>query len=342
MTENNRFQLLLAVAVLVLLLCVTTAYLTYPAISGSEKRLKVSLLYRGSRADAFNDMALTGAAKARLFGDKVSIREVKTLEAGNNQEFALRLQAQSQADLIVCVGYDYTDAVRRVAQEYPKTRYVVIDGYIPDLTQASNITCVRFSEKEGAFLMGTAAALRSTSGIIGFIGGVDNDFMRNFENGYTAGARYINPHIQVLVDYIGANSSAFYNPERAFGLSVAQFAAGADVIFHAAGASGLGVLEAAVGQKKLMIGVDSDQSLSARDDQRPYILTSMVKRVDSAVYRTIDLAIHHSLPGGYYDFGLKQSGIDYAENEYNAALLQPLKPTLDEIKQKIIEKTIRF
>lgn len=337
MTENTRTHGVLFVAACILIVCIASAYSSYLAIPVAEKRLKVSVLYRGGRADAYNDMALSGAARAaKAFGQNVAVREVKTLDYGNNQEFVLRLQAQSEADVIICVGYDYVEAVRKVAPEYPHIRYVIIDGYIPQLTSADYITCVLFKEREGAFLVGAAAALRSQTGVVGFIGGADTDFVHVFEDGYTDGARYINPSIRVLAEYVGKNGSAFNNPDKAFQLALAQYANGADIVFHAAGSSGLGVLEAAASQKHFMIGVDSDQSLSARSEQRPYILTSMVKRVDAAVFNSIEQALTGSLAGGYYEFGLKEGGVDYAVNDYNHLVLEPMKPTLDEIKKKIV------
>ena len=338
MTENVRIRLVLSLVVLLVIVCASAVYYyTYRSFQDSGQRLKVSVLYRGGRGDAYNDMALTGAYRTvKAFRDRVAVREVKTLDYGNNQEFILRLQAQSEAYLIICVGYDYVDAVRAVAKEYPRTKYVVVDGYIPRLIPEDNITCIMFREREGAFLMGAAAALRSQTGIIGFLGGAHSTFIQIFENGYLAGARYIKPEITVLADYIGEDGRAFNDPEKAFQLSVSQYAAGADVIFHAAGASGLGLLDAAASQRRLMIGVDSDQSLTAHGEQRQYILTSMMKRVDNAVYNVIDRAVHGSLHGGYYEFGLKEGGIGYAENQYNSPLLQPIKSAIEEIRKKII------
>ena len=188
--------------------------------------------------------------------------------------------------------------------------------------------------------MGTAAALNSKTGIVGFIGGVNTNHIQNIEQGYTSGARYINPTIQVLSNFIGEDGKAFNNPEKAFQLSLSQFSSGADVIFHASGASGLGLIDAAVSQNKLMIGIDSDQSLSASINQRPYIITSMIKAVDNVVYNMIGRAMGGSLQGGYYDFGLKESGVGYAENKHNASLLQPIKPILEDVKKKIIEGEI--
>lgn len=338
MTENVRIRLVLSLVVLLVIVCVSAVYYyTYRSFQDSGQRLKVSILYRGGRGDAYNDLALAGAYRTvKAFNGSVAVREVKTLDYGSNQEFILRLQAQSAADLIICVGYDYVDAVRAVAKEYPRTRYVLVDGYIPRLIPEDNITCIMFREREGAFLMGAAAALRSHTGIVGFLGGARTGFIQIFEQGYLAGARYIKPDITVLADYIGEDGRAFNDPEKAFQLSVSQYAAGADVIFHAAGASGLGLLDAAASQHRLMIGVDSDQSLTAHGEQRQYILTSMLKRVDNAVYNVIDRAVHGSLHGGYYEFGLKEGGIDYAESQYNASLLQPIKGTIEDIKSRII------
>ena len=165
--------------------------------------------------------------------------------------------------------------------------------------------------------------------------------IEKFETGYIAGARYSKPDIVVFSDYIGTTGDAFKDPVKGKELALKQLGAGADILFHASGASGLGVLEAITAQRRFFIGVDSDQSLNASESQRPYILTSMLKRVDVAVQDTIRKLAGKTFQGGYQEFGLQQNGVTYADNEYNRTLMAPLKPRLEEIKAKILTGEIK-
>ena len=297
----------------------------------------------GGRGDnSFNDMAYAGLERAmQEFGDKVTVKYFEPSSGGDNLELLLRLQGQSKANLVIGVGIMFADPIKKVARDFPNTKFAVIDGFIPNITTESNITCFQFREQEGSFLMGAAAALKSNNGKVGFVGGMLNPVIERFEAGYIAGAKHINPQIIVLSDYIGTNAGAFVNPDKGNELALNQYANGANIVYHASGASGLGVIAAAESQKKLVIGVDSDQSLTSPIEQRHYILTSMIKRVDTAIYDAIKLAVNKELKGGYEEFGLKEGGIGYAENEYNKALLADIKNKLEETKTNIIDGSIK-
>ena len=190
-----------------------------------------------------------------------------------------------------------------------------------------------FQEHEGAYVIGAIAAMTSKTGKIGFVGGMDIPLIRRFEMGYEAGAKKINPGIAIIANYVGVTSEAWNNPPKGKELAVSQYEGGADVIFAAAGASGLGVFDAAEDKKKFAIGVDSNQ-----DWTKPgLILTSMLKRVDEAVYSTIEEAKAGKFAGGVKWFGLANKGVDYSFDQYNAKILtEPVRKRADELKAEII------
>lgn len=315
-----------------------------PLAAEGSKKVKVGLVFDvGGRGDkSFNDAAYAGLEKARGdFGDKVEIKYLEPAGGGENREQLVRLLAQEKYDVIFGVGFIFTETIAKVAKEFPQTKFGLVDGYVPDLKDSSNISCLLFKDHEGSFLVGAAAALKSKSGKVGFVGGMQIPTIEKFEAGYMSGAKFVNPNIEVVSDYIGTTGEAFKDPVKGKELALKQIKYGVDVVYHASGASGIGVLEAAASQKALAIGVDSDQSLTATETQRPYILTSMLKRVDTAVYNTIKSVIDKNFKGGYQEFGLKDNGVTYAENEYNKSLINDIKTRLEEIKGKIISGEIK-
>ena len=316
-----------------------------PAKQPEAKKLRVGLVFDvGGRGDkSFNDGAYAGLEAARKeLGDRLEIKVLEPAGSGDNREQLLRLLAQEKSDLVFGVGFMFTDAIRKVAKDFPQTKFVLVDGYIPDLKPESNIVCLLYRDQEGAFLVGAMAAMKSSSGKIGFIGGMQIPLIEKFEAGYTAGARYAKPDIVVRADYVGTTSLAFKDPVKGKELALRQLSAGVDVLFAAAGSSGLGALDAVVAQKKMFIGVDSDQSLNATPEQRPFILTSMLKRVDVAVQETIRQVAAAAFKGGYREFGLRENGVGYADNEYNRAVVAPYKSKLEEIRNRILAGDIKI
>lgn len=308
------------------------------------KKIKVGLVFDvGGRGDlSFNDSAYAGLEKAQKeFGDKIEVKYLEPSAGGENREQLMRLLAEDGYNLIFGVGFMFTDHIAKVSQEFPDVKFGLIDGFIDGLKDDSNVSCLLFKEQEGSFLVGAAAALKSKTGKVGFVGGMKSPLIERFEVGYLAGAKYINPKIGTMVDYIGTTGDAFKDPVKGKELALKQFKAGADVVYHASGASGIGVIEAATGEKKLAIGVDSDQSLSAKEDQRKYILTSMLKRVDISVYDTIKAYIDGNFKGGYQIFGLAEDGVGYAVNDYNKSMISDIEPKLEELKQKVIKGEIK-
>jgi basic membrane protein A len=290
---------------------------------------KVGLvLDRGGRDDkSFNASAYEGASAAK---DKLGIH-LRYVEATDENSFEpmLRAFAQRDYDLIIGVGFAQKDAIAKVAAQFPQKHFAIVDSEV-DLP---NVRSLMFEEHQGAYLIGAIAAMVSKTGKIGFVGGMDVPLIRRFQLGYEAGAKKINPQITVLSNFCGVTPDAWNNPPKAKELALAQYEDGADVIFAAAGASGFGVFDAAEEKQKLAIGVDSNQNWI----KPGFILTSMLKRVDLAVYSTIEDAQAGKFTGGVKRFGLADKGVDYAVDQYNDKLLpQSVRARVDQLKADII------
>ena len=296
--------------------------------------LKVGLvLDKGGKDDkSFNSAAYAGATKAQKeFGI-----DLKYVEATDNNavESLHRAFAHKDFDLIIGIGFAQGEAVKKVAAQFPKLKFAIIDSEI----KAPNVRSLLFEEHEGSFLVGALAAMKSKTGKIGFVGGMDIPLIRRFAMGYEAGAKYVNPKISITQNFIGVTGEAWNNPPKAKELAVSQITQGVDVIFVAAGASGAGVFDAAEENKKFAIGVDSNQNW-----MRPgVVLTSMIKGVDVAVYDTIKTTQEGKFTPGVFRFGLKNKGVDYALDSYNEKLITPeMKKQVEEIRVKIIAGKIK-
>lgn len=294
---------------------------------------KVGLvLDKGGKDDkSFNASAYEGATKAQKeLGIEFKYVEANDLNALENLH---RSFASKDFDLIIGIGFSQTDAIKKIANNFPNKKFVLVDG---ELNQP-NVRSLLFEEHEGSYLIGAIAALHSKNKI-GFIGGMDIPLIRRFEMGYQAGAKKINPKIQLVSNFIGISGEAWNNPAKAKELALAQYNSGVDVIFVAAGASGSGVFDAAEEKKKLAIGVDSNQNW-----MKPgYILTSMLKRVDVAVYNVIQESKQGKFQSGITRFGLKDKGIDYSLDQHNEKILLPeTRKKADELKKQIIEGKIQ-
>jgi basic membrane protein A len=201
-----------------------------------------------------------------------------------------------------------------------------------------NMVALKFREEEGAFLVGALAALRSYAHAVGFVGGMDIPLIHKFEAGYKAGVQYVCPNCKVMVGYAGMTGDSFKNPAKGKELALAQYAAGADIVFHAAGTTGLGVFEAAREQDKLAIGVDSDQWNEAPG----HILTSMTKEVDVSVLETVRRVRDGQWRGGVQQFGLKEKAVDYVYDAHNQALVTELvRARVEQLRGKIIAGEIK-
>lgn len=347
--------------VCVSLLAIATLFLAVPAChvpdvpaSESAGKIKVGIVFDiGGKDDrSFNAAAWTGVkcAETGKNADGTDCGKpplgivLRDVEPGNptSIEPAMRAFAERGYDLIIGVGFAQSPIMEKVAKDYPNINFAIVDGFI----DAPNVAPLLFAEHEGSYLVGMIAARTSKTGIIGFIGGVDIPLIHKFQKGYEEGALAANPNIKVLGNYVGVTDSAWNNPGKGKELSLAQIDRGADVIFTAAGNSGLGAFDAVEQAQKdpnapathFVIGVDSNQNYI----KPGFVLTSMVKRVDNAVYAIIQDKVQGKFKGGPHFYGLQNDGIAFALDKYN----QPLIPqaTIDEVnaaKQKIISGQIK-
>jgi basic membrane protein A len=272
----------------------------------------------------------------------ITLRDVEP-GSPNNIEPAMRAFAERGFDLVIGVGFAQGPIMEVVARDYPNVQFAIIDGVIFDddgKTPRKNVASLVFEEHEGSYLVGLLAAKASRTGTVGFVGGMDIPLIRRFAKGYEQGARSVNPGIRFVENYVGVTDSAWNNPGKGKELALAQMGKGADVIFAAAGNSGLGVFDAVeqAGMengraRRLAIGVDSNQN-----GVKPgYVLTSMVKRVDTAVYDIIREVVVGRFAGGFHVNGLETDGVGYSLDDYNRPLLSPdALAAVEEAKQKIV------
>jgi basic membrane protein A and related proteins len=262
---------------------------------------------------AFVDAARKGAAKARHdFTIQYSEHNVRSSDT-----IAVQLEklAKAGSNPIIAVGYQNVLPVLNLAEKYPRTHFVVIDGLVPPLFP--NVQSIIFKDHEGAFLVGMLAAYASKSGHIGFIGGMDIPLIRNFAHGFSQGIHYVNKNATLSMDMVGRDQSAWSNTTRAEAIAKQQFSDGIDVIFAAAGGAGMGVLKAAHASSNLAIGVDSNQNGSYPGS----VLTSMIKRVDVAVYKTLKATQRAQWSPGIKYLGIYDGALDFAVDSNNRNLL---------------------
>jgi len=287
----------------------------------------------GGRGDkSFNDQAYAGLERAQK---ELGIT-FHTLETGEgaDREAAMRQLAAGDASLIFGVGFLFSDDIRKLAVEFPNKKFACIDYTVnPGDTLPPNLVALKFKEEEGSYLVGALAGLLTKTGKVGFVGGMQIPLIKKFEAGYVAGAHAVNPSAQVLIKYAGTTGSAFKDPTKGKELGLAEYNQGADIIYHASGSTGLGVFEAARERDKLAIGVDSDQ----HDEAPGHILTSMVKRVDVAVFDTIRQTVEGHWQGGVRVFGLAQDGVTWVYDDRNKALIpDAAKAKVDSLRAEIV------
>jgi basic membrane protein A and related proteins len=260
---------------------------------------------------SFNEAAYNGAERFKK-ETGIAYREFEvTAEAQREQ--ALRNMARRGSTIIVGIGFSQASGMEKVAKEFPNLKFAIVDAVV-DLPNVSSIV---FKEHEGSFLVGMAAAMASKTGKVGFVGGMDIPLIRRFALGYEEGAKYVNPKIEVFQNMTGTTPAAWNDPTRGGELARSQFDRGADVVFAAAGATGLGVLQAAKDKGRLAIGVDSNQ-----DHIHPgTILTSMIKRVDLAVYETFKRVRESLWQPGVRSLGVAEGGVGYSVDQYNRLLM---------------------
>lgn len=297
--------------------------------------LRVGLVYDiGGRGDqSFNDAAFAGLTKAEEeLG--VEIKDLEPSAGGEDREELLRTLAEDGYDMIIGVGFAFAEAMGAVTADFPDTTFAIIDDAS---VEAGNLTSLVFAEEQGSFLVGAAAALTSTTGKLGFIGGVEVDLIKKFQAGFVAGAAEVNPDATVDVKYISQppDFSGFNDPAKGKEIAQGHYDGGADVIYHAAGGSGGGLFEAALEKGDVWaIGVDSDQYLTAEPAVQGTILTSMLKRVDVAVFEAVKAFSEGTLEPGAQVFDLSNDGVGYATS--GDFLSEDIIAQLEELKAKII------
>ncbi len=250
------------------------------------------------------------------------------------REQAFRRMAQKGANPIIAIGFTQASALEKVAKEFPQLKFAIVDMVV----NLPNVQSVVFKEQEGSFLAGMAAAMASKSGKVGFIGGMDVPLIRRFQCGYEQGAKYANPKAETLANMTGTTPAAWSDPTRGGELARNQFSRGVDVIFAAAGGTGVGVYQAAKDQGRLAIGVDSNQNHLHPGT----MLSSMVKRVDVAVFQIARSVKDSSWKSGVQVLGLKENGVALAMDEHNAKLITPeMKKKLDAAQADIVAGRIK-
>jgi basic membrane protein A len=339
---NGRLRLAAAVAVVTLGLAACgsddTGSGTDTAAPDSAGDVKVGLAYDiGGRGDqSFNDSAAAGLDKAKEeLGIEATEAEAGQGESDAAKEERLRVLADSGHDPIIGVGFAYSAALGKVAPEFPDITFAIID----DAVEGENISNLLFAEHEGSFLVGAAAALKSKTNNVGFIGGVQVPLISKFEVGFAEGAKAVKPDIEVQSVYLTQppDFTGFGDPAKGRTAAQGMFDAGADVVYHAAGGSGSGLFEAAKAAGGLAIGVDSDQFETAAPDVQDVILTSMVKRVDVAVFDFLTSVTEGDVEAGPLVYDLEQGGVDYS---VSGGQVDDIKAQLDEYKQKIVSGEI--
>ena len=338
------------------------------AVSAAPKA-KIGLVFdlAGRGDNSFNDSAYNGLvnlAKAYKgwidgdpskvnFGSDVQIKYAEPKGGGQDRETLMRALAEDGYNPIFGIGFAFGDSIAKVAKDFPETHFVGIDVYLPDLAADGNILCAGFTENEGSFLVGALAAYKANGKKIGFMGGVDIGLIHRFENGFRAGAMYVNPAYRkdgsILVQYISKEFSGFNDPKGGYDVAMNLYKQGAVIVYHAAGGSGDGLFKAAMETKNIGIGVDSDQALvyagatdTAVQGRAKFVLTSMLKRVDNAVFAIgKEFMEKGTIEGGYRTFNLATDGVGYAVNKLNKANLDPYAARMQALRTKIISGAIK-
>jgi len=307
--------------------------------SNEKRSFKVGIVFSiGGLGDkSYNDSAYQGVQlAAKNLGIEYDYIEPSTnidseVKLGSNH---LRQYAKENYDLVIATGFLYKDACEQVAKEYPNVKFVIIDS----IADSPNITGLIFKSEEGSFLVGSLAGLVTKTNTIGYIGAQDTEIFKNFQDGYEQGIGLVNPKAKVIKKYVDG-SNPFLVPDRGYELTNELIDQGADVIYTVAGATGIGSIEACKNRGVYAIGVDTDQDYI----QKGTVITSMVKRIDKAVYDSIELAVYGKLKPGILEFGVANGGIDTSEYLYTKSQL-PIGALekINQIKKDIISGEIKI
>ena len=306
-----------------------------PSASGNagESTAHIGIVFTqaGLGGNSFNDLALDGVRRAaEELG--VTYDQVEPKSVADEEIIQDEMASSGEYDLIICVGDEQVDALNNVASVYTDQRFALLDA----TSQLDNVASYSCKAQEGSFMVGALAALAKQERIdsrlsegdtVGFIGGVDNPLINQFAAGYQAGAAYVNPNVNVLIDYVGG----FNDPTTARTIANTFFEKGADVIFHAAGASGMGLFQAAEEKGFVSIGVNLNQNTIAPD----YIMASMLKRLDNCAYHAIASVVNGTYTGENQILGLSDGGVDFTVDGSNIEVPAEVLARLDEIRERI-------
>ncbi|WP_172330502.1 BMP family protein [Mangrovicoccus sp. HB161399] len=280
---------------------------------------------------SFNESAYTGAQ--RYITEKGGSYKETELQSEAQREQSMRRMAESGANPVITIGFMNISVLDKIAPDYPEVNFAIIDGVVDQ----PNVKSVVFEEHQGSFLVGVLAAMATKTGTVSFVGGMDVPLISKFACGYAQGVKAVKPDAKVIVNMTGTTPAAWNDPVKGAELTRAQIAQGSDVVYAAAGGTGVGVLQAAADEGIYSIGVDSNQNYMHPGS----VLTSMLKRVDNAVYQIFDEGATDSFVPGIQVMGLKNQGVDWALDEYNADLITPeMKATVEATKEKIIDGEI--
>lgn len=292
-----------------------TAFAVLMASAATAAEIKPALVYDlGGKFDkTFNESAATGAEKFKA-DTGIAYRDFE-IQNDQQREQAMRNFARRGSNPIIVIGFSQGSALEKVAKEFPGTNFAIIDMVV-DLP---NVRSIVFKEHEGSYLVGLLAAMASKTKKVGFVGGMDIPLIRKFACGYAQGVKSVSADIEIFQNMTGTTGAAWTDPVKGGELARSQFGRGADVVFHAAGATGIGVLQAAADSGMLAIGVDSNQN-----GLHPgHVLTSMLKRVDNAVYQALSDAKDDKWSAGILALGLKEGGVSWALDDNNKSLITP-------------------
>ncbi len=307
--------------------------LTFAAQASAQDFSPAVVFDMGGKFDkSFNEAAYDGAERFKKESG-FAYREFEITSAAQREQ-ALRNMARRGATIVVARGFAQATAVEKIAAEFPDVKFTIIDAVV-DLP---NVQSVVFKEHEGSFLVGMAAAMASKTGKVGFVGGMDIPLIRNFAAGYVEGAKFVDPDITVYQNMTGTTPAAWNNPGKGNELARSQFDRGADVVYAAAGGTGIGVYQAAKDSGKLAIGVDSNQNYLHPGT----MLTSMLKRVDVAVFNAFANTMDGTWKGGVQVLGLAEDGVGYSIDEHNRSLISAdMEKRLEAARADIISGKIK-
>jgi len=345
--RTTKFAAILAASILALTACGSDSEggseggAADPSDDAPTSTIKVGMAYDvGGRGDqSFNDSAAAGLDQAKEEGliAEANESEAEDGEAETAREERLRTFAENGFDPVIAVGFAYAASLTKVAEEYPDVHFAIIDD--SSLADVPNVASLVFAEEQGSFLVGAAAALKTESDHIGFIGGVETPLIQKFQAGYEAGAQAVKPDIKIDVKYLTQvpDFSGFGDPAKGKTAAQGMYDGGADIVYHAAGGSGGGVFEAASEADAKAIGVDSDQYNTADPSVQDVIMTSMLKNVNVAVHEYLKAIDGDSFPAGVTTYDLAVDGVGYSTS---GGFIDDITDKLDDYKQQIIDGKI--